>query len=130
MNQLLEWINEYKRNNPTGWRKWIAGIVVVLVTVIAGIIWVLTANARGSQIAGLEAQRDAAQEAVRQAETNQKLTQDAQEQQRHAEAAEAARQQAAAIQQQLDAMASQHERNSQVIAGITSWDDVDRVVKP
>lgn len=129
MNQLLEWINEYKRNNPTGWRKWIAGIVVVLLTIIVGVIWVLTANARGAQIAGLEAQRDVAQEAVRQAEANQALAQDAQEQQRHAEAAAAARQQAADIQHQIDTMQSQHDRNSQIIAGIASWDDVDKVVK-
>lgn len=129
MNQLLERINEYKRDHPTGWRKWIVGIAVVLLTLIVAVIWALTANARGAQIAGLEVQRDVAQEALRQAEANQALAQDAEEQQRHAEAAAAARQQAADIQRQIDIIQSQHDRNSQIIAGIASWDDVDKVVK-
>jgi len=129
MNQLLEWIDNYKKSNPTGWRKWIVGIFVVLATVVAAAIWAITASARGSQIAGLEAQRDVAQEAVRQAQTNQQLAQDAQAQQQHAEAAAAAQQQAEAIQQQIQALQDQHERNTQIIAGISSWSDVDSKVK-
>lgn len=129
MNQLLEWIDEYKKTNPTGWRKWIGGFFVILLAVIAAAIWVVTASARGHQIAGLEAQRDASQEAVRQAETNQRLAQDAQAQQQHAEAAAAARQQAEAIQQQLQTLQDQHDRNTQIIQGIGSWADVDSKVK-
>lgn len=129
MNQLLEWIDEYKKSNPTGWRKWIGGFFVVLVTVVAAAIWAITASARGSQIAGLEAQRDASQEAVRQATTNQQLATDADAQRVHAAAAEAARQQAVVVQQQIQTLQDQHARNTQIIQGIGSWSDVDSKVK-
>lgn len=129
MNELLEWANNYKQNNPAGWRKWIGGIVVVIVLIIAAAIWAITANIRGSQTASLQTQLDVAQEAARQAETNQQLAQDAQAQQQHAEAARVAREQAATIQQQLESMQAQHDRNTQIIQSIGSWADVDAKVK-
>lgn len=129
MNQLLEWIDNYKKTNPTGWRKWLVGIFVLLGSILVITVWVLTASMRGSQIAGLEAQRDAAEEAVRQAETNQQLATDAQTQAEHAALASEARQRAVEIAQQLQTVQEQHARNTQIIQGLGSWADVDSKVK-
>lgn len=129
MNELTAFIDRYKASNPTGWRKWVVGFFVIIAIVVVTAGAAIAAAVRGSQMATLQTQRDVAQEAVRQAETNQALATSAEAQQTHTQAAYAARQTVQGIDAHMQVLQQQHVASREVINNIHSWNDVDRVVK-
>ncbi len=129
MNELTSFIDRYKASNPTGWRKWIVGFFVIVAIVVVTAVAAVAASVRGSQIATLQTQRDAVDEARNQAVANAALTTDATAQEQHLQSAEVARQQIVAINTQLQVLQQQHKASRDIINNIHSWGDVDRVVK-
>lgn len=129
MNKLVEFVENYKKSNPTGWRKWVFGALATIAVVVLVAIFAIQAAQRGREMAALKHAEDAAQEALHKAQVNAKLAQNAEEQERHEAAAEAALDRSMELAAEIDRLAAQHRTNEEVLNNIRSWDDVDRVVK-
>ena len=129
MNKLTSFIEKYKRENPTGWRKWVFGAVVVLATLLVLAVYGVQSVMRAREMARLEHERDAAKQQMLEAAANAKLASDAKTQEEHELAAKEAFSRLEDIQERITAAEDVHSRNKAVIDSLGSWEDVDARVK-
>lgn len=129
MNKLVEFVENYKKSNPTGWRKWIYGLVAAVVVVVLIAIFAVQAAQRGRALADLKHAKDLAEEAVHSAKLAQTLATNKVEQERHEAAAEASMDRAAELAESIKVLEEEHRASESVLDGLRSWSDVDKVVK-
>ncbi len=129
MNQLVDFIKKYKESNPSGWRKWIIGSVVAILTLVVIGVFAFQAAMRGRELARLQHERDMAKEEVHRAQVNMTLAKQKEEAERHEAAADAAMDRVADVEEQIKELENQHSASESLIDSIRSWDDVDRLVK-
>ena len=129
LNQLVSFITAYREQNPTGWRKWTVGSVVVVLILIVVAVCTIRAALYNKELAVLKAQLDQAKEQQKQHEFEQELTQDTVQVARHVEAATQALVRQRDVEGKIEQLHQQFDLNESLIRSIRSWDDVDRVVK-
>lgn len=128
MNDIVEYIKKYRAENPTGWRKWIIGSIVALLTVVVIIGFALQEAQRSQELARLQTERDIAKEAKHRAEVNQKLAENEAEAAQHEAAADLALERVQVIEEEIKQLETQHELNKSILNSIRSWEDVDKKV--
>lgn len=129
MTKIVDYIQNYKASNPTGWRKWIIGFLVFVLTILVIAMFAFQATRRGRELARLYGERDRAKEELHKSNLDRKLAKNSIDRKHHAKKAEAALQKAAEIETEIQQIESDHKRNQDVINSISSWDDVDKKVK-
>lgn len=129
MNKVVDFIKKYKESNPSGWRKWIIGSIVVVLTLVVVAGFAISAALRGRELARLKHERDVAKEEVHRAQVNMTLAKQKEEAERHEAAADQARARAEEIEEQIKVLQEEHSASESLIDSIRSWDDVDRLVK-
>lgn len=129
MRDIVAYIQDFRDSNPTGWRKWIVGSLVFVLTVVVITVLVIRETQRGKELAKLYGERDKAKEELHRSKLDQKLSKNAEDKARHAELAEAALQRAAEIEEQIQQIEDLHKKNIAVIDSIKSWEDVDKRVR-
>lgn len=129
MNDIVEYIKNYRAENPTGWRKWIIGSLVAVLTLVVIAVFAFQAAQRGKELSQLQNDRDKAKEALHRATVNQKLAANAEEAARHEAAADLALERVQVIEEEIKQLEDQHKANEAAINSIRSWDDVDRTVR-
>lgn len=129
MNDIIAFIKKYKTENPTGWRKWIVGSLVAVLTLVVVAVFATQAALRGRELAQLKTDRDKSKEDLHRAELNHTLAANRTEAAKHEAAAEAVVEAVRIAEERIKVLEEQHAANESVINSIRSWDDVDRVVK-
>lgn len=129
MNEIVEYIKKHKESNPEGWRKWIIGAVVVVLTLLVIAVFAFRAAQHGKQVAALKHERDKLINEAIQSEVEAKLVASKEEQARHEQVATEALRQVDEIEEQITRLEDQHAANQNVINSIRSWDDVDNKVR-
>jgi uncharacterized membrane protein YcjF (UPF0283 family) len=129
MNTLLEFVRNYRKQNPSGWRKWIIGSVVALITFVVLTVFFVRESMRQREIAELKHTRDTLREAIRRNETDVKVDALSGEQATHTEEATAALARASEISQKIETLEAEHKVNLDLIASLSSWEDVDAKVR-
>jgi hypothetical protein len=125
MESLIEFVENYKKSNPSGWRKWVLGSVAVVVILVVILVYSVRETLRQREIARLRHERDMLHEQIQNQTVNTQLDVLSDAQSQHQAAAQNAMQQAAAIDAQLESLEAQHKKNVELINSIKSWDDVD-----
>lgn len=125
MESLIAFVENYKKSNPSGWRKWILGSVAVVVILVVILVYSVRETLRQREIARLRHERDMLHEQIQNQTVNTQLDGLSDAQSQHQAAAHNAMQQAAAIDAQLESLEAQHKKNIELINSIKSWDDVD-----
>lgn len=129
MNKVVEYINKYKQENPSGWRKWIIGSVIAVLTLVVIAVFAFQAAMRGRELARLQHERDVAKEDLHQAQIDAQLAANKAEAANHNIAASAALARVVALEDEISVLEDEHNYNESLINSIRSWDDVDRLVK-
>jgi ABC-type transport system involved in cytochrome bd biosynthesis fused ATPase/permease subunit len=129
MNTLIEFVQNYRKENPTGWRKWIIGSVVALITLIVLTVFFVRESMRQREIAELKHSRDTLQETLRRNEIDVKSDTLQGQQETHKTAAEAALNRAAELDQKIQTLEAEHEANTALISALKSWEAVDAHVR-
>ncbi|NJL54369.1 hypothetical protein HC928_03660 [bacterium] len=126
---LLDKINEYKQRNPTGWRRWLVGILVGAVSLSLLVVFYLRTIGKSNEIAKLKHERDVALERHKRAELDAKLSANKTEIEGHKIAAEDALIRAEALEARIEEIEAQHLARRSIIDSIRSWEDVDAKVR-
>jgi flagellar biosynthesis/type III secretory pathway M-ring protein FliF/YscJ len=129
MNKLIEFIANYKKTNPTGWRKWLLGAVVGLATLLVLVVYAVQASLRTRELANLRRERDKATMAALSARVDQSIAIDEKAKQDHRNAANAAIERERELSAKVADLLRSHEERKAAIDSIRSWDDVDKVVR-
>jgi hypothetical protein len=130
MDNLIEFIKNYKKSNPSRFKRWTVGIIVVLATVVVIAMFAIQNASKLQQIAGLVRERDLLKETARQAKLDAALAKSKEERLEHIAKAEDALERAQELEAEQKRIETSHEERAAVIESIRSWEDVDRVVKP
>ena len=129
MDKVIDYIKNYREENPTGWRKWIFGTVVAALTLLVVGVLAFQAAQRAKELSSLQVQRDQARMALQKAEIDRKLAATAADRTRHELAAHEAMVAQEVLSSQIERLEREHKTSEEVINSIRSWEDVDRVVK-
>jgi uncharacterized membrane protein YcjF (UPF0283 family) len=129
MNTLLDFVRNYRKQNPSGWRKWIIGSVVALITFVVLTVFFVRESMRQRELAELKHTRDTLRETIRRNETDVKVDALSGEQATHTEEATAALARASEISQKIETLEAEHKVNLDLIASLSSWEDVDAKVR-
>ena len=125
MDSLIEFVENYKKSNPSGWRKWIFGSIAVIIVLVIVFVYSIREALRQREIARLRHERDLLEEQARQQPVNTQLAGLAEEQGDHTTAAQEATQRAAELSRKAELLEVEHQRNLDLINSIKSWDEVD-----
>lgn len=129
MNKLVEFVEEYKKNNPSGWRKVVYGVAAGIAAFVVLLAFFIRETLRQREIARLNQEIAVLQQDAQQQETNAALTALECDKTQHTEAANKAIQRANELKNELEGLKNQHEANVAIINSIKSWSDVDARVR-
>lgn len=129
MNDLAEFVKNYRESNPTGWRKWVYGSLAALAAVIVIATISVLAAMRAKEMSDLEADRDKLKNDIRKAKLDAKLASRDADKAKHEDAAEKAMEAAAELEAKLHELRKDHATEQDIINSIRSWEDVDKKVK-
>lgn len=126
---LIDFVNNYRKTNPTGWRKWLYGSLAAVAVLILIISFSISGYLKQRAIAKLKHERDVLQEEARQHEVDATLAVTEASKEEHKAAAAAAQANSDVLEQQATALTLEHATSLQVINAIRTWGDVDAHVK-
>lgn len=129
MNSIIEFVQKYRKENPTGWRKWVFGTVVGLVTFVFIAVFVIRESLRQKEIADLNHEIGVLREQAAKNTVDAQISEHAEQQEAHTAAAEHALEQAAELSKRVESLQAEHKANSDLIASLKSWEDVDARVR-
>lgn len=129
MNSIIDFVQKYRKENPTGWRKWVFGSVAAIVTFTFVAVFVIRESLRQREIADLNYQISVLREEAAKNTVDAQIADLAEQQEAHTAAAEHALEQAAELAQRVESLKSEHKANSDLIASLRSWDDVDARIR-
>ena len=125
MQALIDFVENYKKSNPNGWRKWLFGSIAVSIVIVLVLVYSVREGLRQREVARLRHERDMLQQQVHQNVVDAQLGDLNEAQQAHVAAAEEATQRAAALDKRAELLEAQHKANVALINSLKSWDDVD-----
>jgi len=129
MNKLFDFINNFKRANPTGWRKWIVGTIVVLTSTALFVVYSIRAGFKNKELAKLKHDKDVLEEKARSHSLDAVLAKIEKEQDAHEAQATDALQRASELSRQSDGLKDEHLANLEIIDSLLLWGDIDDHVK-
>jgi len=129
MNYIIDLINKYRKSNPTGWKKWIIGTIVAVLTAAVIAVFSLRMKQRSDTIVRLQHEKDALQAEVRSAVVNSTLEDLTQKQKDAIAAAARASSRVEEIDSKLLELRNVHSSNRDIINGLRSWSDVDEKIQ-
>ena len=125
MQTFIDFVENYKKSNPSGWRKWLFGSIAVGIVLVLVLVYSIREGLRQREIAKLRHERDMLEQQVHQNAVDTQLGDLNETQQAHVTAAEEAIQRAEALDQRAELLEAQHKSNMALINSLKSWDDVD-----
>lgn len=128
-NVVVDYIRNYKASNPTGWRKWIVGGFVAVLTLCVIAFFAFRAASHGRTLAALKSERDRYINAKTSEELQVKLSNNDDEREMHLERLAAVQAQLDRVKSEIASANSEHEANTALIDSISSWEDVDKKVQ-
>ena len=126
---LVKFIQNYKNSNPSGFKKWTVGIVVVVALIIVSLVLFYKSYVHTTRLVDLQHEHDVLQEQARESATNATLAHQQEEREAHSAAAQAALNQAQEIAHQMSQLEVTHQTNEELIESLHNWSDVDKHVK-
>jgi flagellar biosynthesis/type III secretory pathway M-ring protein FliF/YscJ len=129
MDDLIKFVEDYKKSNPTGWRKWIFGTIAAIVLLFIAVVFFAREILRQKSIADLKHERDVLQEDARRRAADASLEKLEEKKAEHTRAAEAAQRRAAELARQVEILEAEHKKNLDLIDSLRSWDDVDAHIR-
>lgn len=129
MNNLVEYVQKYKQNNPTGWRKWVFGTLAVLAVLTLIIVYGVQNAMRSKELARLKHELDVATVGADKAKADAAVAEHTDARDEAVGRAELAEERAEELKEQLVVLENEHKRSADVINSIRSWEDVDAKVR-
>lgn len=129
MNSIIEFVQKYRKENPTGWRKWVFGSVVAIVTFVFVAVFVIRESLRQREIADLNHQISVLREEAAKNTADAQISDLTEQQEAHTAAAEHALEQAAELKNRVESLEAEHKANSDLIASLRSWEDIDARIR-
>lgn len=129
MNKLVEYVQKYKQENPSGWRKWIFGALAALAVLILVIAYAVQTALRAREIARLKHELDVATVGAEKAKADASVAEHLEARDEAIGRAELAEEQAEELKEQLVVLEADHKRNEDLINSIRSWEDVDAKIR-
>ena len=129
MNKLIEFVENYKKSNPSGWRKVVYGIAAGAAALVVLAIFVARENARQREIARLNHQVGVLEQEAASHQVSVELASLGADKDRHQANAEAALTRANALKDKAKGLQEQHAANTVIINSLRSWSDVDAHVR-
>lgn len=129
MDWLQEKIQAYQASDKPWWKRWFIGPLIFGVTMILIGVYLFQLKSKGQEIANLKHKLDVANTDKVRAEADRAIARSIEESEAHAKEAQVARERADSIQREIDSIQDQQHTVSGLLQRITSWDDVDRIVR-
>ena len=123
MQTFIDFVENYKKSNPSGWRKWLFGSIAVAIVLMLVLVYSIREGLRQREVARLRHERDMLQQQVHQNAVDTQLGDLNETQQAHVTAAEEAIQRAEALDQRAELLEAQHKSNMALINSLKSWDE-------
>lgn len=129
MNKLVEFVENYRKSNPTGWRRWVYGTIAVVIVLVLVTVFGIREALRQRDIANLKHERDVLKQTARASEVDAELATIVSVRQTHQDAADVALGKAEELEDQVKELEARSSASSALIESLKSWDDVDDHVR-
>lgn len=128
MSKVLDFINAYRSSNPTGWRNWLIGIAVSLVTLSLGMVFAIRTYFSQREIAKLKHERDVLIEKAHKSHVDVSLSASRAERDQHERLATEALKRAAEAHRKVIVIEYDNATAINKINKLKSWADMDAFV--